>query len=186
MRIYEWTVAHSASLRRVVARLPQVEPKARFRLQPGKEATFGQLLLTRTQETYDLTLLVPVRGWEEGGDALEPWLASTFFLALDCAERGEVHATGVGRGYGISSQVEDRLSAFQYTVRAELAEADPARLSTMPVGGQAFLRARLGGVVSKPDDHEDGSAYLAEGKLVRWPRPKRIPLPEGLPGASFF
>ncbi|HJV49584.1 MAG TPA: hypothetical protein VJ549_09950 [Geothrix sp.] len=167
MRIFEWTLAHSASLRRVVARLPVAEPKARFRLLPGREAPLGELLLVRTEETYDLTLLVPVNGWEKYGDALEPWVASTFFLALDCAERGEVNPTGRPRSFTVTSEVYSRLSTFQYEVRAELAREDPERLDIMPVGGRAYI-----------DD-------MVRGRLRRRSPSKRIPFPDGLADSLF-
>jgi hypothetical protein len=185
MRVYEWTLAHSETLRRVVAKLPRAEPKARFRLQPGGEVSYGKLLVQRTKDTYDLTLVVPVKAWQVCGDALEPWVASTFFLALECAERGEVNSTRSPRHYTVSNQTGNRLFAFQSRVRFELAREDSVRLGGIPDSGRALFESRFSGKPATLSDVDNGTAYKFKGKVILWRTPDRRPLPENLDSAPF-
>lgn len=135
---YQWTVAHSPSLQQVVRQLTKVERKARYRLTPGLDLNYGRLLVSTTEEEYHIDIQVPILPWRRSGDALEPWIASALFLALEIASKGEFRDTHDPDKYRFFKKTRFAAFAFQAKVRQEIFAFDPDRLRDMPDGSILF------------------------------------------------
>jgi len=135
---YRWTLAHSPSLQKVVRQLAAAERKARYRLVPGLNPNFGGLLVRVTPEAYEIDLQVSMLAWSHSGDALEPWVATTLFLALEAASKGKLKETGDPQHLHFLDATKQAAFAFQDQVRKELALADPERLKDLPNGARLF------------------------------------------------
>jgi len=162
---YQWTLAHSPSLRQVVWQLAHAERKARYRLVPGLGRNYGRLVVVVTEADYEIDIQVPVLPWNRCGDALEPWIASALYLALETASRGRLKEAGDAHHLHFLDETVQAAFDFQAQVRKELAAADPERLKDLPDGARLY---RLG---FRPVPVAPGSSGV----------PSRRPLPPGLP-----
>jgi len=140
MDLFRWLLARLPSLQKVVIELVKAEPKALFRLMPDFEVRYGRMTLAKTATHYEITLLVPVLPWTRAHDALEPWVASTVFLALGAARRGGVRGTRDPQTYRWDPQAEQQAFAFQAQVRAELRSLDPSRYGDLPDGQKLYQK----------------------------------------------
>lgn len=143
---YTWALHHSPSLAEAVRKLAKAERKARYRLVPGLDPNYGRLLVLVTDHDYEIDLQVPILAWNRCGDALEPWIASVIYLALETAERGKLRETRDPNHFRFERDTMRGAFAFQAQVRKELAAADPERLKDLPDGErlyQAQFPARL-------------------------------------------
>ena len=138
--VYQWTVAHSPSLQQVVRQLARAERKARYRLMPGLDLNYGRLVVEATGEAYDIDIQVAVLPWRRCGDALEPWIATAVFLALEAASKGDLQVTHDSHRLTFLNQTRAAAFAFQAKVRKELVMADPLRLKGLPDGLVIFQR----------------------------------------------
>jgi len=161
---YQWTLAHSPSLRHLVQQLAHAEPKARYRLVPGLDLNYGRLAVLATEAGYEIDIQVPVLAWNRCGDALEPWIASALYLALETASKGKLKETGDPHHLHFLDETMQAAFDFQTKVRKELAVADPERLKDLPDGARLY---RLG---FRPVPLAPGSSRV----------PARRPLPPGL------
>ncbi|WP_306591161.1 hypothetical protein [Geothrix sp. 21YS21S-4] len=130
---YRWVLAHSPSLREVVRRLARADKKARFRLVPGLGDRYD-FLITPTPVDYEIEIQVPILGWTRCEDALEPWIASSLFLALEVVEK-ERYRDRSARGY--LAFLDGSLHGsfvFQRKVRQELQAVEAERLKDLPDG----------------------------------------------------
>lgn len=135
---YTWALAHSPSLRELVGRLGAAERKAVYRLVPGLDANLGRLLVRPTEAVYEIDVQVPVLAWHRCGDALEPWIATALFLALEAAGGGRYRETRDPHHLVFSPDALRAAFVFQAQVRRELAAADPVRLADLPDGRHLF------------------------------------------------
>ncbi len=135
---YRWTLAHSPSLRQLVRQLAAAERKARYRLVPGLEPNYGRLLVLPTASEYEVDVQVPILAWNRCGDALEPWIASALYLALETAAKGKFRATRDEHRLLFLKETMQGAFAFQAQVRRELALADPVRLKDLPDGKKLY------------------------------------------------
>ena len=94
LAVFQWALAHSPSLREVVRQLPAADRKARYRLVPDLDANYGNLRIQATGDLYHIDIGVSFLDWSRCGDALEPWVATALFLALETARHGKVRETG--------------------------------------------------------------------------------------------
>ncbi len=131
---YRWTLAHSPSLRQLVRQLAAAERKARYRLVPGLEPNYGRLLVLPTESEYEVDVQVPILAWNRCGDALEPWIASALYLALETAAKGKVQETDDENRLRFLRETRNAAFTFQAQVRRELVLADPERLKDLPNG----------------------------------------------------
>lgn len=129
--VYQWTVAHSASLQRVVQQLAAADRKARYRLLPGLGDRFSFTIAAAEGESQ-ITLEVPVLAWAKCGDPLEPWIASSLFLALEVISKENHRANPDPHRYDFLRSSIRASFAFQRAVRKELQAADPVRLKDLP------------------------------------------------------
>lgn len=127
---FRWAVAHSPSLREVVRRLALSDRKASYRLLPG----FGRFVMQirPNPDGYDVDVEVPILAWARCGDALEAWVASALFIALEVIDR-EKYRPGQTWLYILDSSVRSAFP-FQRQVKRELQAADPERLKDLPDG----------------------------------------------------
>lgn len=168
---FQWTLAHSPSLQEVVRKLPAADRKARYRLVPGLLQNYGGLRVRPLEEIYDIDIEVPILAWSRCGDALEPWVATAFFLALETASKGKHKETGDPQHLLFIRETRDGAFAFQAKVREELAAADPARMKDLPDGLVLYNHA-----------FQPGLYPPAGSKLgIRFSMtPKRRALPDGV------
>jgi len=172
LETFQWTLAHSPSLQEVVRKLPGADRKARYRLVPGLLQNYGALRIRPLDDIYHIDIEVPVLAWLRCGDALEPWVATAIFLALETASKGKHKETNHPQHLLFIRETRERAFAFQARVREELTAADPLRLKDLPDGqviyGFAFQAGRYPPAGSKP--------------VVRFSQtPKRRALPGGRP-----
>lgn len=177
---YRWTVAHSASLQGVVRQLAAADRKARFRLVPGLGTRYG-FLISPTQGEYQIDIEVPILAWSRCGDALEPWIASSLFLAWEVIRKEQYRAGSTPYHYYFIKDSIRASFAFQRLVRKELLAADPVRLKDLPDGALIY---ESGFQLAPPDRGgparralPDGVGTLEGPKLDLPPRPTRIPPP---------
>jgi len=138
---YQWTLAHSPSLRQLVRQLASAERKARYRLVPGLDRNYGRLVVLATDADYEIDIQIPVLAWNRCGDALEPWIASALYLALETASKGKLKETGDPHHLHFLDETMQAAFDFQSKVRKELVVADPERLKDLPDGARLY---RLG------------------------------------------
>jgi hypothetical protein len=131
---YQWALAHSPSLQALLRQLAVADKKARYRLVPGLDPNYGSLLVHPTDEMYDIDIRVSILAWRRCGDALEPWIASALFLALETASKGNCRETSNPQHLHFVSETRKGAFAFQAKVRQELAASDPERLKDLPDG----------------------------------------------------
>ena len=135
---YRWTLAHSPSLQQLVLRLASAEPRARYRLVPGLDRNYGSLVIQATDEGYEVDVRVPILAWSRCGDALEPWIASALFLALETASKGKLKETDDPNHLRFLRDTMRAAFDFQAKVRSELVAADPERLKGLPDGASLY------------------------------------------------
>lgn len=135
---YHWALHHSPSLQDVVRKLVKAERKARYRLVPGLDKNYGRLVVLVTNDEYEVDLQVPILAWNRCGDALEPWIASVVYLALETAGKGRFRETGDPNRFLFERDTMRATFAFQAQVRKELTAADPSRLKDLPDGEQLY------------------------------------------------
>lgn len=135
---YRWTLAHSSTLQEVVRRLAKADRKARFRLVPGFEERYD-ILVVPTQEEYEIDIRVPILGWTRCEDALEPWIASSLFLAVEIVEKERYRHRKVAREVAFLKGSIQASFTFQRKVREELQAADPERLKNLRDGSGIYL-----------------------------------------------
>lgn len=138
--VYRWTLAHSPSLQQVVRHLAKAERKARYRLVPGLDVTYGRLLIITADDEYQIDIQVPVLPWRRCGDALEPWIATALFLAMETATTGDVRETRHPHQLRFIKKTELAAFAFQAKVKKELMDYDPGRLKDLPDGSLLYQR----------------------------------------------
>jgi len=172
LAVFHWALVHSPSLREVVRRLPAADRKARYRLVPDLDANYGNLRIQATGALYHIDIGVSFLGWSRCGDALEPWVATALFLALETAQHGNVRETGNPQALRFILETKADAFAFQARVREELAAADPVRMKNLPDGELLYKNAFRPGVYPPA-----GSKDLPRFSQT----PKRRPLPEGAP-----
>lgn len=159
---YRWALAHSPSLQQVVQQLAGADRKARYRLLPGLDPQYT-LLITPTNQEYEIDVRVPVMGWRVCGDALEAWIASTLFLVLEVVKDEKYRTRGGKEPMAFLRGSIAASFAFQHRVKQELEKADPGRLKDLPDG------ARI---------------YAAQFNPHRWSSRKQRALPGGLPSVG--
>lgn len=135
---YRWTLARSPSLQQVVLRLASAEPKAKYRLVPGLDQNYGSLVIKATGEGYEVDVRVPILAWSRCGDALEPWIASALFLAMETASKGKLKETDDPNHLRFLRDTMQAAFDFQAKVRSELVAADPLRLKDLPDGASLY------------------------------------------------
>lgn len=135
---YHWALRHSPSLLEVVRKLVKAERKARYRLVPGLDKNYGRLVVLVTNDEYEVDLQVPILAWNRCGDALEPWIASAVFLALETAGKGRFRETSDPNYFRFEQDTMRAAFAFQAQVRKELTAADPSRLKDLPDGERLY------------------------------------------------
>lgn len=138
LNAYHWALHHSPSLQEVVRKLVKAERKARYRLVPGLDKNYGRLLVLVTNDEYEVDLQVPILAWNRCGDALEPWIASAVYLALETAGKGRFRETSDPNYFRFEQDTMRAAFDFQAQVRKELAAADPSRLKDLPDGEQLY------------------------------------------------
>ncbi|MCE1203130.1 MAG: hypothetical protein LWW79_00765 [Holophagaceae bacterium] len=143
---FHWTLLHSPSLRGVVSQLPAADRKARYRLVPDLDSNYGYLRIQATGDLYHIDIGVSFLGWSRCGDALEPWVATALFLALQTARHGKVRETGNPQALRFIRETQAEAFAFQAKVREELAAADPVRMKDLPDGELLYKHAFKPGV----------------------------------------
>jgi hypothetical protein len=163
-RTYRWALGHSPSLRQLVRQLATAERKARYRLVPGLEPNYGRLVVLATEKEYEIDIQVPILGWNRCGDALEPWIASALYLALETASKGKLKETDNPHHLHFREGTMQAAFDFQAQVRRELVAADPVRLKDLPDGARLY---RLG---FRPLPVAPGASRV----------PNRRPLPDDL------
>jgi len=131
---YEWTLAHSPSLQQVVRKLANSDKKARYRLISGGLATRYNMTVTAIDEGYVITIVVPVLGWMRCEDALEPWIASALFVALEVINKENYIERTRWKSHSILTKSVNASFVFQQKVRDEIIAADPERLKNLPDG----------------------------------------------------
>jgi hypothetical protein len=156
LRVTRWTLAHSPSLQALVQRLAAADRKARYRLAPGLDAHYGRLLVQATDEEYEVEIQVPILPWSRCGDALEPWIASALYLALETATQGKFQETGDENRLRFLRETRNAAFTFQALVRRELVLADPERLKDLPNGEALYDSA-----FARPKDPPGGPARRA-------------------------
>lgn len=129
---YRWAVAHSPSLREVVRRLALSDRKASYRLLPGF-STFILQVAPRGNG-YEVEVEVPILAWTHCGDALEAWVASALFIALEVIDREQYRAAPRQIRLAILDASVRSAFPFQRQVKRELQAADPERLKDLPDG----------------------------------------------------
>jgi hypothetical protein len=135
---YRWTLAHSSTLQDVVRRLAKADRKARFRLVPGFEERYD-FLIVPTQEEYEIDIRVPILGWTRCEDALEPWIASALFLAVEIVEKERYRDRKATRELAFLKGSIQASFTFQRKVREELQAADPERLKNLREGSGIYV-----------------------------------------------
>lgn len=140
MDSFQWMLSRLPGFQKVVIELANAEPKAYYRLVPDLKVSYGRMTLAKTSTHYEITLLVPVLPWSRSHDALEPWVASTVFLALDAARRGGVLSTRDPQTYHWDTEVQQHTFAFQTQIRAELRILDPNLYGDLPDGLKLFKK----------------------------------------------
>lgn len=160
--VYQWTVAHSVSLQGVVRQLAAADGKARYRLLPGLGARF-EFTVSAADGEYQVDIEVPILAWTRCQDALEPWIASSLFLALEVISKEKYRGNPNPHQYVFLPSSIRASFVFQSQVRRELQAIDPLRLKDLPDG------ARLYNLGFPP------SSSLQEGPSRR-PLPMRPPL----------
>ena len=138
LETYKWTVAHSPSLQVVVRELAIAERKARYRLCVGLDANYGRLLVSTTNEEYHIDIQVPVLGWARCGDALEPWIALSLYLARSVATEGALTKASDPYLLRFSKKTKSEAFEFQKKIRREIVLSDPERLKNLPDGLALF------------------------------------------------
>jgi len=134
LETYRWTLAHSQSLQAVVRELARAERKARYRLCVGLDASYGRLFVRPTDEEYHIDIQVPILGWARCEDALEPWIASSLYLARIVATEGALTRASEPYSLNFPKKTKSAVFAFQKIIRSELAVSDPVRLGNLPDG----------------------------------------------------
>ncbi|MBK7293766.1 MAG: hypothetical protein IPI84_08320 [Holophagaceae bacterium] len=171
LAVFQWALANSPSLREVVRQLPAADRKARYRLVPDLDANYGNLRIQATGDLYHIDIGVSFLGWSRCGDALEPWVATALFLALETARHGRVRETGNPQALRFVWETKAEAFAFQAKVREELAAADPVRMRDLPDGELLYKHAFRPGVYPP----------AASKEIPRFSKiPKRRPLPDGV------
>lgn len=169
---FQWALAHSPSLQQVVRQLPGADRKARYRLVPGMAHNYGELRIRPLEDIYDIDIVVPILAWTRCGDALEPWVASALFVALETASKGRYKETGDPQHLRFIGKTREEAFAFQAKVREELASADPVRMTDLP-DGQVIFRYGFKPGTYPPSISRDAPRF---SKI-----PRRRPLPPGTP-----
>ncbi|NWJ42270.1 MAG: hypothetical protein HXX12_15005 [Geothrix sp.] len=165
---YQWALAHSPSLQQVVSQLPGADRKARYRLVPGLDPDYGSLLVGAPGDIYEIDIRVTTLPWIRCGDAIEPWIASAIYLALETATNGRWRETGDKQKLRFTHETRQGAFALQAKVRTELMAADPERLKDLPDGELLFRYGFQPGVY--PPSHSR-----------RMPEFSRTPTRRGLP-----
>src|SRR5512133_570815 len=171
LRAFQWALAHSPSLQQVVRQLPGADRKARYRLVPGMAPNYGELRIRPLEDIYDIDIVVPILAWSRCGDALEPWVASALFLALETASKGRYKETGDPQHFHFIGKTREGAFAFQAKVREELALADPVRMKDLP-DGQLIYRYEFKPGTYPPSASRDVPRFSKA--------PVRRPLPPGV------
>lgn len=134
---YEWTLAHSPSLQQVVHQLANSDQKARYRLIPGYGTRYN-MVVTPINGEYIISIEVPILAWEHCEDALEPWIASALFVALEVINKEKYLERAKGKSHSILTSAINASFIFQRKVKIELALADPKRLKDLPDGARIY------------------------------------------------
>lgn len=134
---YRWTVVHSVSLQEVVRQLAAADTKARFRLLAGLSEKYDFTIFT-TNDGYQIDIAVPVLAWTRCGDALEPWIASSLFLALEVVRKEKYRSNPDSNQHSFLQESIWDSFKFQGRVRKELLISDPVRLKDLPDGSSLY------------------------------------------------
>ena len=135
--VYQWTVAHSLSLQEVVRQLAAADLKARYRLIPGLSGRYGSTIYA-TSDGYQIDVEVPILAWSQCGDALEPWVASSLFLALEVVSKERYRVNSNPHIYSFIQGSIHASFIFQNRVRKELLITDSVRLKDLPDGASIY------------------------------------------------
>ncbi|WP_285724091.1 hypothetical protein [Geothrix rubra] len=117
--------------------LAAADGKARYRLLPGLGARF-EFTVSAADGEYQVNIEVPILAWTRCHDALEPWIASSLFLALEVISKEKYRGNPNPHQYVFLPSSIRASFDFQSQVRRELQAIDPLRLKDLPDGARLY------------------------------------------------
>lgn len=133
---------NSETVRNILTALWVEQPKVQLELQTTSKQTFGAVMVIKTSSSYQLRLFVQEQPYLQKHDALEPWLGSMLFMALEISRSADVNQVD-DYTYSFKNALIKKMCKTQDIIRNELNNSGLPLFKNLSLDGQYMYRYRV-------------------------------------------